>query len=150
MGEERRAAGGPLLCVTCRADLPLVDWPVCPRCAAPVPEGHDNADSCHACRAAKLKFDRTLALGSYEGLLGRWIARMKEDRSGLALRGLVELAWERMGERLAALPIDVVTAVPMTLGRRWQRRRESAGGDGRAIGPAARPAGGGAHAAAGA
>jgi predicted amidophosphoribosyltransferase len=121
-GEAPETTGPVMLCAACRGDLRLTDWPVCQRCAAPVPEGGGGSPSCPVCRAAKLKFDRTLSLGSYEGLLARWVARMKADRTGFAARGLVELAWERLGADLQGLSVDVVTAVPMSLWKRWQRR----------------------------
>jgi ComF family protein len=110
-----------MLCERCRTELPLVEWPVCDRCGAAVPEVSGVTLACSDCRASKLRFDRTIVLGSYEGLLRPWILRMKEDRSQLAGRMLLELAWERLGSELRGLGADVVTAVPMTLLRRWQR-----------------------------
>jgi ComF family protein len=70
----------------------------------------------------RLKFDRTIALGRYEGLLRQWIMQMKEDRSRMASRVLAGLAWERCGKALRELQVDVVAAVPMHWRRRWQRR----------------------------
>jgi ComF family protein len=113
--------GAVPLCDECRESLPLTDWAVCPRCSAAVTDVDAGAPDCIHCRGVKLRFDRTLALGSYEGLLRRWILRMKGDRSRLATRTLAALAWERLGERLAALGVDVVAPVPMHPWRRWQR-----------------------------
>jgi ComF family protein len=110
-----------VLCDACRCELQFIEGPVCPRCAAPVPEAGGVELSCNYCRDAKLRFDRTLALGAYDGLFRDWIMRMKSDRSGLATRMLYELAWQRLGEKLESLNVDVVTAVPMHLWRRWQR-----------------------------
>jgi predicted amidophosphoribosyltransferase len=110
-----------MLCERCRAELPLIEWPVCERCGATVPEAAGVSLPCSDCRASKLRFDRTILLGSYEGLLRRWILRMKEDRSQLAGRMLLDLAWQRLGGELRGLGADVATAVPMTLLRRWQR-----------------------------
>jgi predicted amidophosphoribosyltransferase len=120
-GELPEDHGNDVVCCECRNELRLIDWPVCPRCAAPMPEAGGVALSCSHCRSAKLRFDRTLTLGSYEGLLRSWIMRMKSDRSGLATRVLSELAWQRLGEQLMALGVDVVAAVPMHPWRRWQR-----------------------------
>jgi ComF family protein len=113
--------GAPLLCLACRCEIELTAWPVCPRCAAAVPSVADVALLCPHCRDAKLKFDRTLALGSFEGLLHNWVMRMKQDRSGLAARALADLAWSELGGALVDLEVDVVTAVPMSAWRRWQR-----------------------------
>lgn len=110
-----------VVCRECRNELRLIDWPVCPRCAAAIPEAGGVELACSHCRGAKLRFDRALALGSYEGLLRSWVMRMKSDRRGLATRILCELAWQRLGDQLAALGADVVAAVPMHPWRRWQR-----------------------------
>lgn len=115
------AIGPAMVCQACRAELPLIDWPVCARCAAPVPTARGQTLACMHCRDTKLKFDRTLALGSYEGLLRQWIMRMKRDRSGLTARALAELVWEHLGAQLSRLQVDVVTAVPMHAWRRWLR-----------------------------
>lgn len=110
-----------MLCSDCRARLPLIDGPVCPRCAAPAPASNGVVLACNHCRGAKLRFERTIALGRYEGLLRELIMRMKTDRSELVARTLVEAAWRERGEALSTLGIDLATAVPMHLWRRWQR-----------------------------
>jgi ComF family protein len=120
-GDMADAAGDDLVCHACRGELQFIDWPVCERCAAPVPTAGGATLDCMYCRGARLKFDRTIALGSYDGLLRQWILRMKEDRSRLAARGLCELAWQRCGDQLRQTPFDVVAAVPMHAWRRWQR-----------------------------
>lgn len=117
-----QSASREIVCDDCRDELTaLTAGPVCARCAARVPSVGDVELACSHCRAAKLKFDRTWALGSYEGLLRQWIMRMKADRSGLATRMLCELAWQKLGDELSALGVDVVANVPMHPWRRWQR-----------------------------
>ncbi len=110
-----------MLCDDCRAKLPLIEWPVCPRCAAAVPTAGGVQLECSHCRGDNLRFGRTVALGSYEGLLRQLIMRMKTDRSELLARTLIELAWRRLGAELSALEIDVVAATPMHPWRRWKR-----------------------------
>jgi ComF family protein len=109
------------LCDDCRGRLALADWPVCPRCAALVPAAEGRPLACPHCRDARLHFERTLALGSYEGLLASLIKRMKIDRSEVVARTLASLAWESLGAELAALNVDVATAVPMFWRTRWRR-----------------------------
>jgi len=109
------------MCAACRAELPLIDWPACPKCAAPVPATGGVELACNHCRGAKLRFSRTVALGSYEGLLRQLVMRMKTDRSELVARTLADLAWEELGPVLSNLNVDVVAAVPMHPWRRWQR-----------------------------
>ncbi len=120
-GSMPEDACGDLVCSQCLDELPLVDWPVCLRCAAAIPTAGGVELDCSHCRGAKLRFDRTLALGSYEGLLRQWIVRMKSDRTALAARVLAELVWQRLGEPLTALAVDAVAAVPMSPWRRWRR-----------------------------
>jgi len=110
-----------MLCPACRAKLRVIDWPVCPRCAAPVPVTNGVQLACSHCRADKLRFTRTIALGSYEGLLRQLIMRMKTQREELIARSLVELAWQALRPALTELHVDVVTAVPMHPWRRWRR-----------------------------
>lgn len=109
------------LCDDCRGQLALADWPACPRCAALVPMAEGVALACSHCRDAKLKFERALAVGSYEGLLAALIKRMKADRSEVVARTLAALAWQELGAELAALDVDVATAVPMFWRTRWRR-----------------------------
>ncbi len=112
---------GVMLCGDCRDQLPLVEWPVCARCAAPVPAAGGVVLECNHCREVKLRFDRTIALGSYDGLLRQLIMRMKTDRSELLVHLLTELAWRERRAELQSLDVDVVTAVPMHPWRRWRR-----------------------------
>jgi ComF family protein len=110
-----------LICGDCLAKFRLIDWPVCSRCAAPVPEVDGVTLACNYCRGLKLRFDRTFAVGSYEGLFRDLILRLKEDRQGIVGSALFELAWQRLGSALSQLQFDVVTAVPMNRWRNWQR-----------------------------
>lgn len=113
--------GGLMLCRDCHERLSLTDWPVCPRCAAPVPEASGVHLPCNHCRGDRLRFDRAIALGSYEGLLRQLIMRMKAERSELAASTLLEVAWRDVGDVLSDLDVDVVTAVPMHPWRKWRR-----------------------------
>jgi ComF family protein len=115
--ELPHADAAPLICAGCLQSLRLIDWPVCPRCAAPVPETDGVTLACSYCRGLKLKFDRTFALGSYEGLFRDMVLRMKDDRQGIVGAALVELAWQRLEGALTGLQFDVITAVPMN---RWR------------------------------
>lgn len=109
------------ICRKCEAALNLVDRLVCRRCAAPVPATDGVALACNYCRGDKLRFEQTVALGIYEGLLRQLVMRMKVDRHGALARALADLAWSRLQQPLEELNVDVVTAVPMHRWRRWQR-----------------------------
>jgi ComF family protein len=110
-----------MLCPNCREELPLIEWPVCSRCAAQVPAIDGVELACTHCRGDKLRFDRAIALGAYEGNLRQLIMRMKTERTQLTANTLVELAWQEIGQRLCDLEVDAVAPVPMHLRRRWQR-----------------------------
>jgi ComF family protein len=110
-----------MLCGHCQVALSLTSGPVCPRCAAAVPATNGVQLACNHCRGDKLRFDRAIALGNYDGLLRRLVMRMKTDRTELMARTLAELAWREAGPAMRSLDVDVVTAVPMHRWRRWQR-----------------------------
>ncbi len=120
-GEMQEDHDGVMLCADCRKQLPIIAWPVCPRCAAPVPATGGIQLACNHCRGDKLRFSRTVALGSYEGRLRQLILRMKTDRSQLVCRALAELAWRELNHQLIELKVDVVASVPTSLRRRWLR-----------------------------
>jgi ComF family protein len=115
------ADSGVMLCRDCRELLPLIEWPVCARCAAQVPATDGVELPCNHCRGDKLRFNRTIALGAYEGNLRQLVMRMKTERSQLTANTLVELAWHELGGRLRSLNLDAVVPVPMHLRRRWLR-----------------------------
>lgn len=110
--EPDSAGDAALLCSSCWGELPIIDWPVCTRCAAPVTATSAGPLPCHHCEHDKLKFARTLAVASYEGLASQLIQRMKIDRNGRLARLFVDLAWQRHWETLASSLHDVVAAVP--------------------------------------
>ncbi|MCA9236558.1 MAG: ComF family protein [Planctomycetales bacterium] len=116
------AAARPLLlCETCRREIPTFTGAVCARCLAPVPVAAGVELPCGWCRQWQPKFARALAAGPYEGLLRLLLLRNKVDTGGVLARTLIDLVWERCGESLAALNVDVVAAPPMSWRRRWQR-----------------------------
>ena len=83
--------GQVMLCSQCRSKLRLTEGAVCPRCAAMVPEADGVRLGCSYCQGLRLRFDRAIALRSYEGFLRELILRWKEDRLGIAQRSLLEL-----------------------------------------------------------
>jgi len=113
------AEQGPHLCGACHKKLQIVTWPTCQRCASRVPEIPGVVfDDCGHCRADKLRFDRTLTLGSYEGLLGDLVVRMKRDRSERLAGIFSSLLLAELGAQLRDLSLDAVVPIPM---HRWRR-----------------------------
>lgn len=118
------ASGSAVVCFNCRADLPVFDGPMCPRCGAATSELELTTGRCGICREVKFHFDRTIALGEYSGLLRRLILRAKHEEP--VAQGLAELLFEHRRPDLNAAAPDLVIAVPMHWRRRWQRRTNSA------------------------
>jgi len=54
---------GVPICDACLAEIPPVDWPVCRRCAAKVPEYPGYVATCPRCDENRLRFDATYSLG---------------------------------------------------------------------------------------
>ena len=70
------------MCTTCRDALPRIAWATCQRCAARVPEIPGCVSDCKHCRGHKIQFDRTFALGAYDGLFRDLVLEMKNDATG--------------------------------------------------------------------
>jgi len=116
----------PVFCDACLEAMPTFSWPVCPRCAARVPEFFDTDSDCGNCRPVKLWFDRTMAVGEYEGRLRDLLLRMKQEKSQVLAATFARLLADRLGESLMALKPDVIVPIPMHSWRRLVRRTNPA------------------------
>lgn len=110
------------LCTECLAQIPTPAWPRCRRCAAEVPPYPGPVDTCPRCIADKVRFDATICLGHYEGLLRDLILRMKTDWKEQWGRIFAHLMGERHGQEIRDLHADAVVPIPMTFWHRWRRR----------------------------
>jgi predicted amidophosphoribosyltransferase len=87
-----------------------VDWfpesqdSVCWRCAGSVGPHETDGDGCASCRSIKLRWDRALRLGRYEGII-------KEAILDLKFRG-----WRKTGLELGSAAADELTSSIQTLG----------------------------------
>jgi len=106
------------LCQGCREQIQTVTWPTCRRCAARVPEIPGPISECGHCRDDKLRFDRVFTLGSYEGLLGELVVKMKRDRSERLASLFSMLLIAELGSQLRELSLDAIVPIPM---HRWRR-----------------------------
>lgn len=106
------------LCEACRKQLQIATWPTCLRCASRVPEIPEPVSDCGHCREDKLRFDHALTLGSYEGLLGELVVKMKRDRSERLARLFSSLLLDELEAPLRDLSLDAVVPIPM----HWRRR----------------------------
>ncbi len=108
----RNTADGRGLCPECLDELIDPDGEVCLRCSAPVGPYLNTRHGCHHCRSDRFAFDRVVALGSYQGLLGGVCLRAKRDRSGLLARRMGELLAERWSELFSTEPVELIVPVP--------------------------------------
>ncbi len=115
------AAENPYFCFACWQALDLVDWPVCQKCAARVPEIPGDVATCSRCEAQKFAFDQTWALGAYQGLLRELVLRMKQDRRDWLAAVWARVACHRLGDSCRSLAPDAIVPVPPAGWRRWLR-----------------------------
>lgn len=94
------------LCAPCRADLPWLDRPLCPRCSLPTPGG----EICGHCLHHPPSLDRTVAVFSYEFPLDALIQGLKY---GQQLNIVLPLA-TALAQRAQAVPRpDLLVAMPL-------------------------------------
>jgi predicted amidophosphoribosyltransferase len=105
------AIAGESLCPACRARLPWLTGPRCPRCALPGP--------CRPCPARAAAYDRAWAPLAYAGTARAVVAALK-FRGGLALADLMA------AQMTATAPVDLIgdaTVVPVPAQRGSRRER---------------------------
>jgi len=110
------------MCTTCRDALPRIAWATCQRCAARVPEIPGCVSDCKHCRDHKIQFDRTFALGAYDGLLRDLVLEMKNDATDRLANAFGELITLQFAETIRQLEPDAIVPIPMHVWRRLSRR----------------------------
>lgn len=109
------------LCNRCIYDLKGTGFPVCKKCARPLPKGiADDADDCPNCRGKRVRFDRTYAIGVYGGVLREAVLQMKQATGEPLTLAMGCLLGEHLSNKLAVAPTHVV-AVPTHWTRRLKR-----------------------------
>ncbi|MHC4838998.1 MAG: ComF family protein [Planctomycetota bacterium] len=96
----------------------------CPRCGRSVGMGEFSPDDgrCPGCRPEKLRWERLLRLGEFDGDLRRAVLETKYGRWRMQGAALGRLLGERLGEALAAESIDPSSAVLVPSPMPWLRR----------------------------
>lgn len=121
-GEELDSSDDRIeFCLDCRQEMLRGDWPVCVHCASRVPKFPGTVQNCGHCRGRKLWFDRTLALGDYDGLLREQCLTVKIDRSERVAQSLGRLMAEQFRDDLLRLHPDAIVPIPMHVRRRLAR-----------------------------
>jgi ComF family protein len=124
------------LCHECLDQVEVFSGPMCGRCGAPLPMATRGGEQvpiaasgeggCYQCRGPKMRFDATIALGHYDGLLREIVLRMKDapgDALSLAM-GRLFVAERRT--QLADIDVDVIAPIPSHWRRRLVHRTNSA------------------------
>ncbi len=111
------ARANSALCPTCREILVNDTAPMCPRCAAPLPEAVRAAVDCSHCRGERFAFSRVVALGAYHGPLQTAVLQGKQPPGEALAMELARILAQRVAQCLP-LPPDLVAPVPM----HWLRR----------------------------
>src|SRR6059058_1765606 len=101
-----RGRADDLICADCDADLPRLDFPLCPRCALASPGGA----LCGRCLSASPAYDATRAALAYDFPADALVHALK-FRGELALAPLLAAL---LAERARTERVDLVTAVPLS------------------------------------
>lgn len=117
-GVQLTEVEGSGLCESCEAEITSATT-ACSRCAYPLPVGtSSDPASCPNCRATKLPFDYTIALGVYEGLLREAVLKMKSPSGELTALTLGRLLAAKIAATLVVDRPDCIVPVPT----HWSRR----------------------------
>ena len=111
------------LCTRCVCDLTSSDSTACYRCARPLPKGLGNrapaedSSLCPHCRGKRLRFERTIAIGVYGGIVRDAVLQMKQATGEGLTIALGQLLGQRLLQNITVTP-DYVVSVPT----HWTRR----------------------------
>lgn len=101
------------------SDDPLEDN--CPRCASSTGPFEADFDGCPRCRDRKLRWDRAVRLGPYEGPLREQILNLKYRRWRPAGRHLGKLLGELLARRVKAENIEPAHCILVPAPTSWRR-----------------------------
>jgi ComF family protein len=115
-------SAGERLCGECRRqfDDRQPACAVCGRTLAAFQEAN-SATACAHCKADRPRFELTVRLGQYEGLLRAAILRLKRMNDPSLGMALANLLVDRRSDPLAAIRAEVVVPMPMHWTRRIRR-----------------------------
>ena len=115
------AHDGLMLCAGCRERLspPVAGW--CGRCGAPLNTVAAASDECPLCVGQSFAWERTVALGRYQGELGAAVRRTKTAKGSAVTMALAGLLVHQRGDVLRQLQTEAVVPMPMHWARRVRR-----------------------------
>lgn len=113
-----------LVCADCVQAICHQRPRMCDLCAGQLPDSSLDTDSCAQCRDMGFRFERTIALGPYQGHLRRAVVQMKELRHSRLAWAVGRLLAERVRD-CGEVP-DVLVYTPVNWRKRWERQTCSA------------------------
>ncbi|HAD03149.1 MAG: hypothetical protein A2091_11160 [Desulfuromonadales bacterium GWD2_61_12] len=108
-------------CADCRAGMPPLTPPCCPRCALPYPTASGSDHLCEECLRRPPPFLWTAAAGIYDGELRRAIRHFKFNGAFHLDGALAELLREALTVRLDSFAPQLLVPVPLHPSRLRQR-----------------------------
>jgi ComF family protein len=109
------------LCSACRASLPWVGEPTCPRCGARVPFDVALRNGCAECWNRHFAFRRAVAPFRYDGSIRELVRRFKLGRQAWLAYLLGGLLCDFLATGEVSRAVDLVAPVPLHWRRRVQR-----------------------------
>jgi ComF family protein len=108
-------------CADCWQELALESRLQCNFCGAEMRAANPLGGGCWLCRNARLRFDRAICLGNYDGLLRDLVIQMKNQHiDDVAVRLAHLIAW-KLSQQFWTKRIDLIVPVPTFWKRRLKR-----------------------------
>lgn len=108
-------------CDDCWVLLPEAWQRGCPKCGAFIKRPETFGDRCALCHDMPLKFDSSVSLGNYQGMLKRLVLDLKRDMNELLSFQLGRLLGMRLMQQEFFDQADILIPVPIHWRRRFQR-----------------------------
>ena len=99
-------------CAACLGELAGGVAKRCGRCSAPLGPGDAHENGCPACQTTQLRFRRSYAAGSYDGLMRELLLGLKFRRRSDFAEPLADLLFRGLPDGEAGPRVDVVVPVP--------------------------------------
>ncbi len=97
-------------------------WSSCPRCGSSMGAFEADIDGCSRCRSKRLRWDRSVRLGVYDGVLREQLLRMKYQRWRPAGVVFGEMLGAALAVRFTSEGLDPTQAVLVPVPTTWRRR----------------------------
>ena len=113
-------------CDDCWGQIPESWCRGCPRCAALIARPIDD-DCCSLCRDTVFRFDSSVSVGNYQGMLKRLVLDLKGSMNESLTLQLGRLLGDRILRREELDSVDLLVPVPIHWRRRFSRGFHAAG-----------------------